>query len=685
MQALSQEIAKTRQLNINIPGRVKKVKTSNFLVPLFEAISNSIHAIDDSHTSIGNIKVEIIRKSKSLTLKDAENYEEDSITGFVISDTGSGFTDSNMNSFCEADSTHKAKRGGKGVGRFSWLKFFNQAKIESTYCEPGSEGEILRRRSFTFSAHGIGEEKLVDIHEKVPPATWTQLSPIKPDFETKTRKAHEDVARAIVEHFTPYLVTNGMPPTVLWDGVAKIDILDLYARSIGKNAVKMNFRIDDFHFDCVGLRIYSPGHMHAAQLCADKRVAEKVYLSKLDTLFAKRFQDENLDSFAYHIYVESPYLDAIVSDDRDGFQFPNQESADLLGKEYIAHESILKEILGQAKSQMLPEIEKVKSKNLEKVTDFVHESAPQYRYLISKNPDAVSSIYENDPQKIDLSLRRIQFEEEIQTKLAISSLLSTPSGEIKDNDWIGKSNKIFEKLNDAGKASLASYIVQRKMILDLLEKRLEISDGSYSREEAIHQLIFPMRTTSDELSYESQNLWILDERLSYHHYLASDKPLKSIDLAGSESRKEPDILIFNRPIALNDRPDEDRLESVAVIEFKRPGKSPVDGEKNPVDQVLEYIELIIEGRAFSRKGRPIQPTNATYFFGYVVCELDERLKKALSRMTMSLTPDGRGMSGYFKDPHKAYIEVISYDKMLSDANKRNRILFDKLQIPAHRN
>jgi hypothetical protein len=28
-----------------------------------------------------------------------------------------------------------------------------------------------------------------------------------------------------------------------------------------------------------------------------------------------------------------------------------------------------------------------------------------------------------------------------------------------------------------------------------------------------------------------------------------------------------------------------------------------------------------------------------------------------------------------------YIEVISYEKMLDDAQKRNRILFDKLQMP----
>jgi hypothetical protein len=475
-----------------------------------------------------------------------------------------------------------------------------------------------------------------------------------------------------------------MPPTSVYDGVAKIDILDLYSKSIGKNAVNMNFEIDDHVFHCVGLRMPSKGHSHAAQLCADKRVAEKVGLGKLDPLFAKRFQDINtLTTFAFHIFVESTYLDSIVNDDRDGFQFPTQESEDLLGQKFIPKEVILLKVLTVAKSQMLPEIEEIKSKNLEKIVKFVQDSAPQYRFLIAKNRDQISSISENDPHKIDLALRRIQFEEENQTKSEINALLKEAqesAANIRD-EWIQRSTEAFSKLNDSGKANLATYIVQRKLILDLLQKRLEIQNGTYAKEEAIHQLIFPMRKTSEDVSYDKQNLWIIDERLAYHHYLASDKPLKTIGPIESDSGKEPDLLIFNRPIALHDRADSERLESVVIIELKRPGKSATGRDKNPVEQVLEYIESIQEGKADSRKGRPLQANESTYFFGYVICELDANIKKDLRRMTMRETLDGRGMFGYFPDPHKAYIEVISFEKMLDDANKRNRILFEKLQMP----
>lgn len=38
--------------------------------------------------------------------------------------------------------------------------------------------------------------------------------------------------------------------------------------------------------------------------------------------------------------------------------------------------------------------------------------------------------------------------------------------------------------------------------------------------------------------------------------------------------------------------------------------------------------------------------------------------------------------GYYKyhDKKHAYIEILSYDKIIDDSEKRNRILFDKLGI-----
>ncbi len=44
-----------------------------------------------------------------------------------------------------------------------------------------------------------------------------------------------------------------------------------------------------------------------------------------------------------------------------------------------------------------------------------------------------------------------------------------------------------------------------------------------------------------------------------------------------------------------------------------------------------------------------------------------------------LTPDNQGYYGFHKT-YAAYYEVIDYNKLLSDAKKRNRIFFDKINL-----
>jgi transcriptional regulator NrdR family protein len=44
------------------------------------------------------------------------------------------------------------------------------------------------------------------------------------------------------------------------------------------------------------------------------------------------------------------------------------------------------------------------------------------------------------------------------------------------------------------------------------------------------------------------------------------------------------------------------------------------------------------------------------------------------------SPDEMGYFRYHSN-YKAYVEVISFEKLLKDAKERNRVLFDKLDLP----
>jgi hypothetical protein len=74
-------------------------------------------------------------------------------------------------------------------------------------------------------------------------------------------------------------------------------------------------------------------------------------------------------------------------------------------------------------------------------------------------------------------------------------------------------------------------------------------EGGYARERTIHELIFPLKHTSDDIDYEQQNLWIIDEKLSFHRYLASDIELRQVSAITTNENDRPDLLIFDNPIA----------------------------------------------------------------------------------------------------------------------------------------
>ncbi|RUT83217.1 ATP-binding protein, partial [Mesorhizobium sp. M7A.T.Ca.US.000.02.2.1] len=66
------------------------------LFPLFEAISNAIHALKESHNSDPRIEVVLERDEEQATLSGDEFQGLGSILSFKIADNGVGFTNAHM-------------------------------------------------------------------------------------------------------------------------------------------------------------------------------------------------------------------------------------------------------------------------------------------------------------------------------------------------------------------------------------------------------------------------------------------------------------------------------------------------------------------------------------------------------------------------------------------------------------
>jgi len=316
----------------------------------------------------------------------------------------------------------------------------------------------------------------------------------------------------------------------------------------------------------------------------------------------------------------------------------------------------------------------------------VATEAPMYRPIMKYIGEKIDKI---DPEVKDdeLDVRLYEAYHALQVELHSEgqTLLKREAVASDDMDeYSARLEAYFSKVTDINAADLARYVCHRKTVLDFLHKQLSVLDnGKYPREERIHRIIFPMRKTSDDVLFDEHNLWLIDEKLSYHAFLASDKPLRSTPQVNCASGKEPDIIVYDVACAFVPSPDPP-YPAVVIIEFKKPMRDNYNADKNPLIQVREYITEIQTKKARTPDGRDIPIDNNTSFYCYIVCDIGPTLVQQAKDFELLETPDGQGFFG-FKRHYNAYFEIISYTKMEMDAKKRNAVLFDKLALPSRIN
>src|SRR5690606_20735128 len=100
----------------------RKLAYAHTLLPLFEALVNSIQAIEEgSATQPGIIHINLVRSPQRELGLDGQTSMPP-VLDITVRDNGIGFTNGNFESFNFAHSTYKEKKGGKGIGRFVWLR-----------------------------------------------------------------------------------------------------------------------------------------------------------------------------------------------------------------------------------------------------------------------------------------------------------------------------------------------------------------------------------------------------------------------------------------------------------------------------------------------------------------------------------------------------------------------------------
>ncbi|MDX2849250.1 ATP-binding protein [Streptomyces sp. PA03-3a] len=677
-------------LTTSLAGRVRNTSLpkSHALLPLLEAVVNGIQAIDarfGDDVERGCLSVRIQRSpQEELDLGPAGpgRVALKPIIGFLVEDNGVGFTAENMTSFETLDSDHKAAIGCRGVGRLLWLKAFDRVSVRSTYED---EAGGLHGRQFRFSVEGEVEpggeaDGLGDV------GTIVSLDGFKKPFQQSAAKSVEAIAREMFEHCIWYFLRpGGAPDVTVTDGDETASLNDLMADFVFSEMPMTSIDVKGEKFDMVNLCLKSSTRNLAPRLywCAASRVVmEENLTSKVPGLYG-RLKDETSSPFTYVCYLSSDFLDKHVRADRTAFDIAERVPGATLTED-VSLGDIRAGVLGEVERILAVPLSAAREEGKARVNDFVSNRAPRYRPVLSRLESLGVTV---DPSIKDQDLELLlhgNLQKLEAAAIAEGQAVFAEAGSTQPEDYAERLTRYLDTVTDINQSDLAAYVSRRRVILDVLDKLIRSDDqGNYSREDAIHSLLIPMRTDSNKIGTDASNLWIIDERLAFHEYLASDKTLKSMPITGSESTREPDVLATRHVDYPMLAAEGERLPlpSIVVVEIKRPMRNDASEDKDPIQQCLDYVKRVREGGVRTAFGRPIPPSKEPPAFCYIVADLTPTMVSRCEYANLRATHDGMGYFG-FNEPNKAYIEVINFNRLVNAATERNRAFFDKLGLPS---
>jgi len=663
-------------MQVDVKGKVQNLTLSprDRLVPVLEAIVNSIQATNKGKKA--DLVVTAIRQENQDVLTD-DDKQHQQIESFEIVDSGIGFNSENYQSFKTAETTYKSNLGCKGVGRFTWLKAFESVTVESVYAENNIKKKLIFGFSiedFDFSTENIIEASASDLIK-----TKVCLNEIQDPYRTRLPKSLEVIASEIIEHCLIYFLEGQIGSFKLRDNFGdEVDLLVLFNTTYSHEIEEkvFNIGVNTFKVHFFKNNKTNKQKNHKVFLCADSRSVKGYTLKDYQENIPPLFEEIDGTKFNYSIYVTSGYLDRCVNQERTDFIIAEKD--DLLDEDYPAINTIIIELMVFGETVFEPYLEPMRIKHRKMIESYVNQKGYEYRHILKNRPQWLKKIpFDLSDEKLDIELHKLTRNYEMEMKQE-SNRLKNEIKYSKLKDFAAYKNalhKYTNDLNEVGKSNLAKYIVHRKAVIDAFEISLEFQENNkYALEDAVHDIIMPIRSTSDDV--QEHNLWLIDERMAYHKHLASDKSFSAV--TDIDSKERPDLLVFNNPVVYGD--NKRGTSTAIIVEFKRPMRNDYTNEENPIDQVTGYVyKLRQPNKIKDNKGREIYLDDRIPVYCYIICDLTSSIRELLVTRGFKTLLDDQGYI-FYNDNLNAVIEVITFDKLINDAKKRNKILFKKLNL-----
>lgn len=564
---------------------------------------------------------------------DNESSNLGNLYKIIVSDNGEGLNSKNLNAFFEVGTENKINLGGKGIGRFSFLKIARSVSIESV----SDAGKYI---TFEFSYDSNLES--VSIQEAIEPDPYTTITFCELNLKHPKTQAQACLT-FLKKTFNLFLFLKQKETSkpinirLLVNGelLGKINSSDIHC--IQQSELESNnckFNIYTFWED-------------------NKSEIDILYCANNITVKTITYQI-NLDK-KYLFAVTSDYFDRKANSERTKFEFDSNEELaqqDILNSTPDKNfDDLIKRTCFNIVQANEPELVQKNIAQLEKLKE-------QFGYINFDEID-INVVSFNETEIIKSYRERRDREEDNLIRLL--------------NNDTASLDEIAEKVSEQNKHELAKYIFHRNLIV---QKGLKLQ-GSDENEKILHELFFPQKISTESYDVANpehlyfNNIWLLDDKFMSYAYVASDLTIKTIKSdIGSEdceciSQKRPDLFVlYNNP------EDSDLRKDVVLIEFKK-GNIDYKEKLSAIDQVDEYKEKLKE------------IVKINNFYCYIICDFkadDRDVERVMTNRAFTKVFSNNECMYYgYLQGSNTHVTFISSNSIFADAKARNETFLNILK------
>jgi hypothetical protein len=656
--------------SIDLASEVKRATLPDglqgFLFPLYEAVSNSFHSIEekwgDDLDEKGHIEIEI----------DAVGQE------VLIADNGVGFDEKNLAAFLTPLTGNKYERGGKGFGRFIAFKIFKEVFYSSRQAssDGSSSGGCYKYEPFetddnlieVSSDAGAGDHRFstgLTAVMKFPLPEAQVFFKFDGDLYSETEETQKTIASEFLDHFLIEFIQKKVPRNffLITEGI-RLNIHDYFYESLSTGGFKVEnleigqsnraFKFNYFKVD------EAQAKKHRLYFYENNRAAsdlENISSGLNDKPFSE-LEESGSRRYFYLVAVSSDFFVSSQSRDR----ITNLHAKiDYDGK----RKSIKDHLIAIAKKHIL-EIESAYTaeRRAKMVADVEHLIAidPLLRRGLG-DKSAADFVRKRSITESREQLAQDLFVERFRKKFDFTKLNHNASVD-------QLVHLVKTQIPEDAKEALAVYVAYRNHVIRIFRELLKKQEDGLATEDKVHQLIYPRYKDSEDVDYSSHNLWLLDDDLAYAQYISSDRTPDGSHRA--KGQYAHDLLINNE-------------NELMVVEMKRPQKTGYAADSDsatndPVDQLKKQIsDIRRKGKVKTSSGREIAIAPDTMVRGYVLADWNDNLQSYLEMEDFMITNCGGQMAYRYYKTLNLMLEVVAFDRLLDRASNRNEAFVQILE------